>query len=143
MLMALALMVVAAMALSGVAQAKSISQQPGDSSPNALCAKLAIQTLGKGFKPANYTFFGGTAGNDNFDNKGTAGADVFCGFGGNDSRGTLDAADIFNGGDGIDSVGGDNPGTFNGGAGDDSVSYNYGTFNGGDGIDTVDNGNPP
>ena len=154
MLMSLALMIGAAMALSGVAQAKSNS-----ASPDAKCAKQASAKLGKGFDPSGYTFFGGTAGDDNFDGKATAGPDVFCGFDGANSIYTLDAGDIFLGGDGYDSVnynlgtfyGGDgddqvgyfdngnnNPGgTFYGGAGNDSVWVNYGTFYGGDGDDSV------
>jgi hypothetical protein len=44
---------------------------------------------------------------------------VFCGFGGNDSIGTLAEGDIFIGG-----------------AGNDQVLSNYGTFYGGDGNDT-------
>src|SRR5215218_3361556 len=124
MLLSLALMIGAAMALSGVAQAKSNS-----ASPDAKCAKQASAKLGKGFDPSGYTFFGGTAGDDNFDGKATTGADVFCGFDGANSIYTLDAGDIFLGGDGNDSVGTNN-GTFNGGLGDDSVGTNNGTFNG-------------
>ena len=56
MLMALALMLAAAMALSGVAQARPIS-----GSADAKCAKLTIKTLGPSFNPSNYTFIGGTA----------------------------------------------------------------------------------
>src|SRR5215210_6508197 len=148
MLMSLALMIGAAMALSGVAQAKSNS-----ASPDAKCAKQASAKLGKGFDPSGYTFVGGTAGDDNFDGKATAGPDVFCGFDGANSIYTLDAGDIFLGGDGTDSVTtnngtfngglgvdsvGTNNGTFNGQADNDSVSFqNYGTFNGGLGVDSV------
>jgi hypothetical protein len=52
LLATLALMIGVAMALSGVAQAKTTI----GGSAEAQCAKLAIQTLGKGFNPANYTF---------------------------------------------------------------------------------------
>jgi hypothetical protein len=142
--------------LSGVAQAKPIS-----GSSDAQCAKLAIQTLGKGFKPSNYTFIGGTTGDDKFAGKGTAeGKDVFCGFGGNDTKGalgtesTLDTGDLFIGGAGDDAVaynygtfyGSDgnnfvtiNYATFNGGDGNNGVFVNYATFNGGAGVDFVNN----
>jgi hypothetical protein len=96
MLMALGLMVAAAMALSGMAQAAPISTKA-----DAQCAKLAIQTLGSSFNPANYTFHGGTAAGDTF--TGTDGqSEVFCGFGGDDRIYTLQAGDIFLGGDGKD-----------------------------------------
>jgi serralysin len=142
MLMALALMLVAAMALSGVAQAKPIS-----GSPDAKCAKLAIKTLGASFNPSNYTFHGGTEGNNDFTLANTTGADVFCGLGGDDRIDTLDAGDIFLGGDGDDNVL-FNHGTFNGGEGIDSIGRhqpivggivggNHGTFNGGAGNDSV------
>jgi hypothetical protein len=55
-------MLAAAMALSRVAQAKSIG-----GSADAKCQQLAIKTLGPGFNPANYTFIGGTEGTDDFD----------------------------------------------------------------------------
>jgi hypothetical protein len=145
LLVTLALMLAAAMALSGVAQARPIAE-----SADAKCAKLAIKTLGSSFNPSNYTFIGGTEGEDNFNGKATAGSDVFCGYGGNDEIGRLDEGDIFlggagndsvilnfgtiNGGDGVDFVG-DNRGTFNGGADNDLVILNLGTFNGGDGDD--------
>jgi Ca2+-binding RTX toxin-like protein len=159
MLTTLALMLVAAMALSGVAQAKPIS-----GSPDAKCAKLAIKTLGASFNPSNYTFEGGTEGNNDFTLANTTGADdFFCGLGGDDRIDTLDAGDIFlggdgddnvlfnhgtfNGGEGIDSIGertnfgigflGGNTGTFNGGEGNDSVTFNQGTFNGEAGDDSV------
>ena len=129
----LALMLVAAMALSGVAQAA-----PVGSKADAQCLTLASKTLGPGFNPSNYAFHGGTAGNDNFTGQGTEGkGDVFCGFGGDDSIDTLGGGDIFIGGDGNDTVY-DNDGTFNGGAGGDSVThYNNGTFNGDAGDDSV------
>jgi hypothetical protein len=57
----LAVMLAAPRALSGVAQAKPISD-----SPDAKCAKLAIETLDYSFNPANYTFLGGTEGADDF-----------------------------------------------------------------------------
>ena len=149
MLMALALMVVAAMALSGVAQAAS---------PKAKCQQEA-ESLGLDL--TGYTFVYGNNKNNGFTD--TAGQpEVFCGLGGDDFFiDTLEAGDIFIGGAGNDSAtfnftggtfdggaGADivsvsNYGTFNGGAGNDSVYYNQGTFNGGDGIDTVDIGFPP
>jgi VCBS repeat-containing protein len=123
---------------------------------DAQCKTLAIQTLGSSFNPANYTFHGGTTAGDTF--TGTAGqSEVFCGFGGDDSIGTLQGGDIFLGGDGNDSVTDnngtfygeagndsveDNSGTFNGGADNDSVTYiNRSTFNGGDGNDSIVGGN--
>ena len=113
--------------------------------PDAQCKTLAIQTLGSSFNPANYTFHGGTEGNDTF--TGTEGqSEVFCGFGGDDSIGTLQAGDIFLGGDGNDALNTNN-GTFYGDAGDDRVgdevrAYdNNGTFYGGDGNDRVGNRN--
>src|SRR5919112_301127 len=125
MLMAVALMLVAAMALSGVAQAAG--------SPTARCKQEAANLGIVG----SYNFVGGNNKRaDNFSSKATAGADVFCGFGGNDSIGTLDAGDFFIGGDGLDTVTTNN-GTFNGGSGDDSVAYNYSTFNAGSGNDSV------
>jgi len=118
-------MVAAAMAASGVAQAKPVS-----GSADAKCQQLAIKTLGPGVNPADYTFVGGTAGNDDFTGKATAGPDVLCGFGGNDSITKVDEGDIFLGGSGNDQVA-YNDGTFNGGAGEDFVTINgaYGVFN--------------
>jgi hypothetical protein len=136
LLTAIAAMMAAAVALSGVAQAK-----PTSVSPDAKCAKLASQTLGKGFNPADYTFHGGTEGNDDLTAVPveTIGPDVFCGFGGDDEMTyLLDPDDIFLGGAGNDSVITDNFGTFYGGEGDDLVGdYNVGTFYGGAGNDRV------
>ena len=142
MLLALALMLVAAMALSGVAQAKTISL-----SPKAECQQEAASL---GVDLTGYTFvYGDKKKNDVFTD--TVGQrEVFCGFGGDDSIITLaedtdepyqrfndlEAGDIFIGGDGNDSVN-DSAGIFNGGAGNDTVSRNYGTFNGGAGDDLV------
>src|SRR5919199_2068119 len=101
LLVTLVLMLAAALALSGVAQAKPISD-----SPDAKCEKLAIQTLGSSFNPANYTFHGGTAGDDNFSYQGISGPVVFCGFGGNDSVvGGIGAGEIFLVGGGLYLVG--------------------------------------
>jgi len=130
LLTTLAAMLAAAMALSGVAQAA-----PTSDSPNAKCEKLAAQTLGPSFNPANYTFHGSTAGNDIF--TGDAGTlEVFCGFGGDDGAFEVQEGDIFLGGAGVDSVNLNN-GTFYGGAGNDLVNTNIGTFNGGEGNDFV------
>jgi Ca2+-binding RTX toxin-like protein len=144
MLVALALMVVAAMALSGVAQAAS---------PKARC-QLEAETL-TGLDLTGYNFIvGNNKRAANFTLKGTEGADVFCGFGGNDSIGTLAEGDIFIGGAGDDTVisnngtfigGADNDtiydntvtGTFDGGVGIDFLDSNYGTFNGGADDDSV------
>jgi Ca2+-binding RTX toxin-like protein len=132
LLTTLAAMLAGAMALSGVAQAKSIG-----GSADAKCQQLAIKTLGPGFNPADYTFVGGTEGTDNF-TEDNASSEVFCGFGGDDSVYGLSAGDIFLGGDGNDSITNINYGTFYGGAGDDSIArVNYGTFYGGAGNDIV------
>jgi Ca2+-binding RTX toxin-like protein len=150
MLMALALMIGAAMALSGVAQAAS---------PSAKCRQAAVDATtltGTSFDPNTYNFIAGNnKKNDNFTSKNTAGADVFCGFGGNDEIANIDANDIFIGGAGGDATaGGANNGIFYGGdgrdgvstnygtlygdAGDDSVQFNYGIFNGGVGSEFVE-----
>jgi hypothetical protein len=142
-------MLAAAMALSGVAQAKPVA-----SSADRQCMKLAIQTL-PNFKPAHYTFIGGDDspfGETFTADDATEGNDVFCGFGGADAIETLAAGDIFLGGaddDGVlnnngtfygqeggDVVGFNNAsGIFYGGADDDSVNQmDGGTFDGGDGI---------
>src|SRR4051812_40582942 len=99
LLVTVTLMLAAAMALSGVAQAKPIGGKA-----DAKCAQLTIKTLGPSFNPSTYTFHGGTEGADVFTGQATAGPDVFCGFGGDDSITTLDAGDIFLGGAGNDSV---------------------------------------
>ena len=142
LLVTVALMLAAAMALSGVAQAA----QGGKA--DAQCKKLARQTL-PNFKPAHYTFHGGTEGGDSFTGQATEGPDVFCGFGNGEGIGdvdsitTLDEGDIFLGGAGRDLVDINN-GTFYGQEGDDVVVIsNNGTFVGGEGIDTVGSGNPP
>ena len=128
LLVTVALMLACAMALSGVAQAKPISDKA-----DARCAKLAIKTLGASYNPSNFTFIGGTEGIDNFTDQGAAGQDVFCGFGGPDSIGsisspaTLDEGDIFLGGAGMDFVE-ENYGTFYGQKGDDFVFIKFGTF---------------
>jgi hypothetical protein len=152
LLVTVGLMLAAAMALSGVTQAAPISDKA-----DAQCAKLAIRTLGPSANPSNYTFHGGTEGNDLDDTfkPPTEGPAVFCGFGGDDQKARLmDVGDIFlggpgddsvsfnygtfNGGEGIDSVVfNEVTGTFNGEAGNDSVTVNEGTFNGGEGIDSV------
>jgi Ca2+-binding RTX toxin-like protein len=133
LLTTLAAMLVAAMALSGVAQAAPISDRA-----DAQCAKLAVKTLGPSFNPSNYTFIGGTEGDD-FSLEGTANVpDVFCGFGGIDQQLTLDEGDIFLGGAERDVVN-TNYGTVYGGAGNDRVLDNYGTFYGEEGDDLVFN----
>jgi Ca2+-binding RTX toxin-like protein len=136
LLTALAAMMAAAMALSGVAQAKPITEDKADKK----CLVEAVRTVEQpGFKPAAYTFFGGTEDNDTADLQRTEGPDVFCGFGGNDLVGSLDPGDIFLGGAGGDSVGGISQGTFYGGEGDDTVLFasQGSTFNGGEGNDEV------
>ena len=130
----LALMLAAAMALSGVAQAAQ-----GGNRANAQCRAEAVRTLQPGFKPSDYNFVGGSAGNDRLDGLGSNDApDVFCGFGGDDLIG-LAEGDIFLGGAGNDVVD-TNYGTFYGGPGDVEVdTINYGTFYGGASNDYVDN----
>src|SRR5918995_5991156 len=114
LLVTVALMLAAAMALSGLAQAAPI-----DGKADAQCAKLAKRTLGPSYNSSNYTFIGGTEGIDNFNGRATDGPDVFCGFGGDDRVDTMiDEGDIFIGGEGNDSVS-TNYGTFYGGAGND------------------------
>ena len=134
---ATALMLATMLALCGVAQAAPVGGKA-----DAKCQQLAIKTLGPGFNPADYTFVGGTEGNDESVGSGVASPEVFCGFGGNDSIGTLDAGDIFLGGDGSDSVTINNA-TFYGGAGNDRVNNNgfVGTFYGEAGNDIVDGTN--
>jgi hypothetical protein len=144
LLVTVALMLAAAMALSGVAQSAPMSGKA-----DAQCKKLARQTL-PNFKPAHYTFHGGTEVGDTFDDDNTEGQpDVFCGFGNGEGIGDLDGiaileeGDIFLGGAGRDLVDINN-GTFYGQEGDDVVVIsNNGTFVGGEGIDTVGSGNPP
>jgi VCBS repeat-containing protein len=122
-------------ASDGTAESNEATVTITVNSPDAQCRTLASKTLGSSFNPDNYTFHGGTAADDTF--TGTDGqSEVFCGFGGNDSIGTLQAGDIFLGGDGNDTVTTNN-GTFYGDAGNDYVHYNRRTFNGGAGDDSV------
>ena len=125
-MVAMAVMVAMMVASAGMVQA-----QPVAGAADAKCLALARQTLGgfgQNFNPANYTFIGGTEGNDDFTGKGTEGRDVFCGFGGSNSIDTLDEGDVFLGGAGGDLVH-RNHGTFYGGEGDDFViSPRGGTF---------------
>jgi Ca2+-binding RTX toxin-like protein len=137
MLVTVALMLGAAMVLSGVAQAA-----PGGNKANAQCKAEAVRTLQPGFKPSDYNFIGGTEEANNFDGQATEGADLFCGFGGNDELLTLEADDIFLGGAGDDFVQ-SNAGTVNGGEGNDRIDINNSTFNGGPGDDTVGSGPAP
>jgi Ca2+-binding RTX toxin-like protein len=135
LLVTVASMLAAAMALSGVAQAAPTIGSTAD----AKCLAEAAQTVEQpGFKPADYTFHGGTELNDNFTDLGTDNVpDVFCGFGDDDQIGTLDEGDIFLGGAGNDFVF-DNNGTFYGQEGDDDVvATNTGTVFGGAGNDFV------
>jgi hypothetical protein len=149
LLVTVALMLAGAMALTGVAQAKS----PIGNKADAKCLAEASKTLQPGFNFSDYTFIGGTEGHDVF--TGTAGPEVFCGFGGVDQIDTLAAGDIFLGGADVDTVGsnfgtfyggeggdivfGSNEGgaTFYGGEGDDDVGINRGTVYGGAGNDSV------
>jgi hypothetical protein len=125
MLLAVALMVVAAMALSGVAQAAS---------PSDICREKAESLTGKNL--AGYFFVVDTADSNTFSpTKGRA--EVFCGFDGGDHISHLNEDDIFIGGPGRDQVDGNNNGAFYGGAGNDYVGVNTGTFYGGAGDDEV------
>ena len=137
LLVTLASMLACAMALSWVAQAAPVGGKA-----DAKCLAEAVRTLPPGFNPSNYTFHGGTQGDDAFEDPFTAGPDVFCGFGGDDSLQApwLDAGDIFLGGAGNDTIF-DNFGTFYGGEGNDRVHDNDlgATFNGGPGDDSVIN----
>jgi Ca2+-binding RTX toxin-like protein len=133
LLVAVASMLASAMALSGVAQAAPTIGTQADAKCLAEAAKTVKQP---GFNPSNYTFIGGTEGDD-FNLQGTANVpDVFCGFGGIDQQLTLEAGDIFIGGAERDVVNTNN-GTFYGGAGNDRVLDNYGTFYGEEGDDLV------
>jgi len=88
------------------------------------------------FNPSNYTFIGGTEGEDDFDGRVTASPDVFCGFGGNDYITDVDAGDVLLGGTGNDALQ-VNRGTVYGQEGDDYVVINIGTFYGGPGNDDL------
>ncbi len=147
------LLLLATMAL-GVLMVGSVAQAAG--SPRANCLQEA-QLLTSSTLTGYNVVVGNNRRADDFTSKATAGDDVFCGRGGNDSIATLDAGDIFiggagddylhdfqynngtfYGGDGNDSVNfQDTTGTFNGGAGDDYVNGNQGTFNGSSGNDSV------
>jgi Ca2+-binding RTX toxin-like protein len=134
LLTTLAAMLAAAMALSGVAQAKPTIVTKADAKCLAEAAKTVQQP---GFKPADYAFHGGDEGQNDFRFQGSADVpDVFCGFGGVDATSTLEAVDIFLGGEGDDEVGINN-GTFYGQEGGDLVISNNGTFYGSEGNDTV------
>src|SRR5215217_1077826 len=140
LLTTLAAMLVAAMALSGVAQGAPVGD-PAD----AKCLAEAVQTLQPGFKPTDYTFIGGTETestgpeiNDNFDDQATNDPQVFCGFSGNDLINVLQQGDIFLGGAGDDRVSNNFGGTFLGEEGNDVVfRLSGGTFDGGEGFDQV------
>jgi hypothetical protein len=121
LLVTVASMLAVAIALSGVAQAAPVGGKA-----DAKCLAEAVQTLPPGFKPADYTFIGGTEGSDTFTDPPADGDYVFCGFRGDDSISTLDEGDIFLGG-----------------RHDDAVGDNLGTFYGGLGFDFVGSGNQP
>ena len=122
LLMSLALMLASALAVGGVAQAKTTI----GGKAQAHCKNLAIATIGPDFDPSGYTFVVGTAGNDTFTN--TLGQrEVFCGYGGDDVISYTEEGEFFLGGAGDDYVQ-ENVGTFYGGEGNDTVSRNAGTF---------------
>ena len=115
---AAALMLATMLALCGVAQAAPVGGKA-----DARCLAEAVRTLGPGFNPSDYNFVGGTDGPDQFARAATGGADVICGFGGDDRlSGTLDQGDVFLGGADNDLVDG-NDGTIYGGPGNDSVVH--------------------
>ena len=123
MLLAVALMLVASMALCGVAQAAS---------PSSDCREKAERLTGKNL--TDYTFVVGTTDSNTFSPT-NGRAEVFCGFDGGDRISHLKGVDIFIGGAGRDSVGTNN-GTFYGGVGVDyTVEMFGGTFDGGDDTD--------
>ncbi len=129
------LLLLATMAL-GVLMVGSVAQAAG--SPRANCLQEA-QLLTSSTLTGYNVVVGNNRRADDFTSKATAGDDVFCGRGGNDSIATLDAGDIFIGGAGDDYVQDFqyNNGTFYGGDGNDSVFYNNATFYGGAGNDSV------
>ena len=129
------LLLLATMAL-GVLMVGSVAQAAG--SPRANCLQEA-QLLTSSTLTGYNVVVGNNRRADDFTSKATAGDDVFCGRGGNDSIATLDAGDILIGGAGDDYLHDfqNNNGTFYGGDGNDYVFYNYGTFDGGDGTDSV------
>ena len=137
------LLLLATMAL-GVLMVGSVAQAAG--SPRANCLQEA-QLLTSSTLTGYNVVVGNNRRADDFTSKATAGDDVFCGRGGNDSIATLDAGDIFIGGAGDDTVGGScsdvggvnctNSGTFYGGDGRDVVYFNNGTFISGAGDDFV------
>ena len=126
----------------GVLMVGSVAQA---ASPRATCLQEAQSLTGSALTGYNVVV-GNNRRADDFTGKATAGGDVFCGRGGNDSIATLDAGDIFIGGAGNDTIYNTNNSTFYGGAGDDTVGgggsdavndTNNGTFYGGDGRDVV------
>src|SRR5688500_10278269 len=121
LLVTVASMLAVAIALSGVAQAAPVGGKA-----DAKCLAEAVQTLPPGFKPADYTFIGGTEGSDTFTGPPADGAYVFCGFRGDDSISTLDEGDI--------SLGGRH---------DAAVGDNLATLYGALGFDFVGSGNQP
>ncbi len=129
------LLLLATMAL-GVLMVGSVAQAAG--SPRANCLQEA-QLLTSSTLTGYNVVVGNNRRADDFTSKATAGDDVFCGRGGNDSIATLDAGDIFIGGAGDDYLHDFqyNNGTFYGGDGNDSVFYNNATFYGGAGNDSV------
>jgi hypothetical protein len=116
----------------GVLMVSSVAQA---ASPKARCLQEAESVTS-----LNLTGYNVIVGNnrkaDNSNGKATDGNDVFCGFGGTDYIGTLDAGDIFISGAGNDQID-NNRGTFYGGEGDDIAVYNWDTFYGGAGNDSV------
>ena len=127
----------------GVLMVGSVAQA---ASPTARCLQEA-QSLTDSTLTGYNVVVGNNKRADYFTGKATAGADLFCGRGGNDQIDTLDTDDIFIGGAGEDTVGGGcsdvegttciNYGTFYGGDGRDVVYFNNGTFIGGAGDDFV------
>ena len=112
----------------------------GDDGEQGRCIREAVKAglIGPDLNPGNTNFAGGTAGDDNFTGRTTAGPDVVCGFGGDDFVDTLGVGDVFLSGAGNDRVNEQYGGTFNGDEGNDTVFLKYGgTFNGGAGSNLV------
>ncbi len=128
--------------LAGSALLMALTAPPAHAAPQdkgRCIAELARAGLvGRDVNPKTANIVTGTEGDDDLSGQLTAGPDVVCGFGGNDTIGTLAAPDIFLGGAGFDLVSSLEGGTFNGGPGYDTVAFvDAGTFNGGEGDDVV------
>jgi hypothetical protein len=122
-------------ALSAAAVATPVSARPVDE--GRCIAELARAGLaGPSTNPSTLNIVTGTDGADDFRDDLTAGADLICGFGGDDRVFSIRDSDVFIGGDGNDAATFMYAGTFVGGPGSDVIDSFYGgTFDGGDGND--------